>query len=88
MVRRSWTAAKTGSRLSRLFKCFDGRFSRPQAASLSPFVFVIFDFADPYLARAMGKRRVFLKVWGLVIICLNNSCQDERGLLLTMATLS
>ena len=88
MVRRSWTAPKTGSRLSRLFKCFDGRFSRPKAASLSPFFFVIFNFADPYLARVIGNRRVVLKLWGLVIICLNKNCQDETGLLLTMATLS
>ena len=53
-----------------------------------PFVFVIFNFADSYLTRVLGNRRVFLKLWGLVIICLNKSCQDETGLLLTMATIS
>ena len=66
----------------------DGRYSRPQAASLSPFVFESFNFDDPYLARAMGNIRAFSTLWGFFIICLNNSCQDETGLLLTMATLS
>ena len=89
MVRISWTAPKTGSILSRLFKS-----QEIQQAKLDRVIVSMGSTTESYhvgvqlWARAMGNRRAFSKLWGLIIICLNKSCQDETGLLLTMATLS
>ena len=37
-----------------------------------PFTHVSLDFMGPFLVRGMGNSRVRMKVWGLILVCLNS----------------